>query len=134
MFLANKHSKKFSDLDANKEVQITFQDSSNQDWVSISGTATTTSNSDPRIKELWSNGTKAWFGDLGDGKHDGSADDPRMTLIEVKAKYITYWMHQVGALGFMKEVGVAAVTGQVANTGATRELKEAAIEQARKME
>ena len=57
-----------------------------------------------------------------------------MTLIEVKAKYITYWIHQVGALGFMKEVGVAAVTGQVANTGATRELKEAAIEKARTME
>ena len=76
---------------------------------------------------------KAWFGDLGDGKHDGTADDPRMALIEVKAKYITYWMHTVGALGFMKEVGVAAMTGKVANTGATRELKEAAIEQARKM-
>ncbi|KAF2661511.1 hypothetical protein K491DRAFT_586863 [Lophiostoma macrostomum CBS 122681] len=132
LFLGNLHSKKFSDLESNKEVQVTFQDSKTQDWVSVSGEAVTTSNSDPRIKELWSNGVKAWFGDLGDGKHDGSADDPRMALIEVKAKYITYWLHQVGALGFMKEVGVAAVTGQVANTGATRELKEAAIEQARK--
>ncbi|KAF2871060.1 hypothetical protein BDV95DRAFT_494971 [Massariosphaeria phaeospora] len=133
LFLANNHSKKFSDLSDNKEVQITFQDSSNQDWASISGTAVTTSNSDPRIKELWSNGTKAWFGDLGDGKHDGSADDPRMTLIEVKAKYISYWLHQVGALGFMKEVGVAAVSGKVADTGVLRELQGADLEQARKM-
>jgi general stress protein 26 len=133
LFLANKHSQKFSDLDSNKEVQITFQDSSNQDWVSVSGTATTVSNSDPRIKELWSNSVKAWFGDLGDGKHDGSADDPRVSLIEVKAKYITYWLHQVGALGFVKEVGVAAVTGKVADTGVLRELKENDLEQARKL-
>lgn len=131
-FLANKHSQKFSDLSENKEVQITFQDSSKQDWASISGKATTISNSDPRIKELWSQGTKAWFGDLGDGKHDGTADDPRMTLIEVKANYIVYWLHQVGALGFAKEVAGAALTGKVANTGVQRELKGADIEQARK--
>lgn len=132
LFLANGHSKKFSDLKDKSEVQITFQDSKNQDWASVSGTAVTKSNSDPRIKDLWSQGVKAWFGDLGDGKHDGSADDPRMTLIEVKAKYISYWLHQVGALGFMKEVGVAAVTGKVADTGVLRELKENEIEEARR--
>ncbi|ORY04769.1 hypothetical protein BCR34DRAFT_491276 [Clohesyomyces aquaticus] len=132
LFLANVHSQKFADLSNNPSVQITFQDSSNMDWASITGTCTTTSNSDPRIKELWSNGTKAWFGDLGDGKHDGSASDPRMTLIEVKAKYVVYWKHTVGALGFAKEVGMAALTGKVANTGVTRELKEQDLESARK--
>jgi len=131
LFLANLHSNKFNDIKENPVVQITFQDSKTQDWVSIAGKVTTSSNSDPRIKELWSNGVKAWFGDLGDGKHDGSADDPRMALIEVKTNYISYWLHQVGALGFMKEVGVAAVTGKVANTGVQRELKEADIEEAR---
>lgn len=131
LFLANAHSRKFEDLEHSKTVQITFQDSSNQDWASISGTATTTSNSDPRIKELWNNGVKAWFGDLGDGKHDGSADDPRMTLIEVKPNYVVYWLHTVGALGFMKEVGVAALTGKVADTGVMRELVGSDIEKAR---
>ncbi|KAH7110109.1 hypothetical protein B0J11DRAFT_554595 [Dendryphion nanum] len=134
LFLANKDSQKFSDLSSNKEVQITFQDSKTQDWVSVTGTATTTSNSDPRIKDVWSNGTKAWFGDLGDGKHDGGPNDPRVTLIEIKAKYVTYWIHQVGALGFAKEVIGAAVTGGVANTGATRELKEAELEKARQLQ
>jgi len=134
LFLANLHSKKFSDLDQNKEVQITFQDSKTQDWISISGTAVTTSNSDPRIKELHSKGVKAWFGDLGDGKHDGSPDDPRMSLIEVKSKYIVYWLHQVGTLGFMKEVGVSAVTGRVADTGVLREFDEHDIEKARQLE
>ena len=133
LYLANKHSNKFSDLEDNKEVQITFQDSSTQDWVSVSGTATTATNSDSRIKELYNPAIKAWFGDLGDGVHNGTYEDPRMSLIEVKSKYISYWKHQVGTLGFMKEVGVAAVTGKVADTGVSRELNEQEIEKARSM-
>jgi general stress protein 26 len=121
LYLANKHSRKFSDLEKNKEVQITFQDSKTQDWISITGTATTTSNDDPRIKELYSTGVSAWFGDLKDGVHDGTWKDPRMSLIEVQSKYIVYWKKETSALGFMKEVGAAALTGGVAQTGVQRE-------------
>jgi hypothetical protein len=85
LFLSNNHSQKFKDIEAAKEVNVSFQDTKTQDWISVSGTATT-SNSDPRIKEIWSRGAAAWFGDLGDGVHDGSATDPRMSLIEVKSK------------------------------------------------
>ena len=67
LFLSNNHSSKFTDLARDPTAQVTFQNSSSQDWVSISGTATTTSNSDPRIKQLYSKGMSAWFGDLGDG-------------------------------------------------------------------
>ena len=133
LYLANAHSNKFADLEKNKEVQITFQDSKTQDWVTIAGTAVTTSNDDPRIKELYSPTIKAWFGDLGDGVHTGTAEDPRMSLIEVKSKYICYWKHTVGMLGFMKEVGVASLTGQVADTGVQRQLLEQDIEKARSM-
>ncbi|KAF2000349.1 hypothetical protein P154DRAFT_435070 [Amniculicola lignicola CBS 123094] len=134
LFLANAHSRKFSDLKEAPECQVTFQDTKTQDWISVSGTCVTSSNSDPRIKDLWSRGAAAWFGDLGDGKHDGSASDPRMSLIEVKAKYVVYWLHQVGALGFVKEVGMAAVKGEVANTGVLRELGEKELEMARQMD
>lgn len=134
LFLANAHSTKFKDLESHKEVQITFQDSKTQDWISVSGTATTTSNSDPRIKDVWSQGTRAWFGDLGDGKHTGGPEDPRMTLIEVKSSYITYYKTEVGMLGFAKEVVGAAVTGGVANTGKLRELGGGDIERARSMQ
>lgn len=122
LFLANHDSQKFQDLNSSSTCQITFQNSSSQDWVSVSGDAVIASNTDARIKELYNKGTSAWFGDLGDGKHDGGPDDPRMALIEVKAKYIVYWKATVGTLGFIKEVGQAALTGQVANTGVTREL------------
>ena len=131
-FLGNAHSQKFQDIDADKTVAVTFQDSSSQNWVSVSGTAVTASNSDPRIKELYSKGTSAWFGDLGDGTHNGTADDPRMALIEVKANYISYWKSTVGTLGFMKEVGVATATGQVADTGLLREFEQGDLEEMRK--
>lgn len=85
LFLTNKNSQKFKELHEVPEVNIAIQ-SSSQDWVSITGTATTVDNSDPRIKEVWNRGAAAWFGDIGDGVHDGSASDPRMSLIEVKAK------------------------------------------------
>lgn len=87
LFLANAHSQKFDDLEKGpSEANISFVNSSNQDWVSITGEAVTTSNSDPRIKEVWSKGAAAWFGDLKDGVHTGGPEDPRMKLIEIKAK------------------------------------------------
>lgn len=132
LFLANKHSNKFTDLANNKQAQVTFQNSSSQDWVSITGVCATSSNDDPRIKELYSKGTAAWFGDLGDGTHNGTAEDPRMALIEVKAKYISYWKSTVSSLGFVKEVAQASFTGQVANTGVQRQFVQEDIEAMRK--
>lgn len=55
-----------------------------------------------------------------------------MSLIEVKAKYISYWKATVGTLGFMKEVTQATLTGQVANTGKQRQLVEEDIAAMRK--
>jgi hypothetical protein len=161
LFLANAHSQKFNDLENGPpEAAITFVNSSNQDWVSITGECVTSDNSDPRIKEIWSKGTKAWFGDLGDGVHTGGPEDPRMKLIEIRAKCeflffffwtpsrvingfhlltywnflldISYWKHEVGALGFMKEIAGANLTGGVAVTGSLREIKGEELEQARK--
>ncbi|KAF2227272.1 hypothetical protein BDZ85DRAFT_254022 [Elsinoe ampelina] len=132
LFLANRNSSKFKDLDHDKTVQLTFQDSSSQNWASVTGKATTTSNSDPRIKELNNPFASAWFGDLGDGVHTGKTEDPRMSLIEVKADYITYWISTSTKLGFLKEIAEANLTGKVATTGLTRELKGSEIEQARK--
>ena len=98
----------------------------------MTGTVETASNDDPRIKELYSKGTAAWFGDLGDGIHNGKPEDPRMAVIEVKTKYISYWKSTVTSLGFLKEVAQASLTGQVADTGVTRQLVQEDIEEMRK--
>lgn len=134
LFLANKNSNKFSDLEQNKEVQISFQDIKTQDWISISGKAITTDNSDPRIKDVWSRGASAWFGDLGDGVHTGGPEDPRMTLIEIKSSYVSYYIAEVGMLGYAKEVIGANITGGVANTGKLRELSSQDLENARSIQ
>jgi general stress protein 26 len=130
-FLADKNSTKFEDLKNSKEVQITFQDSKTQNWISVSGEASVTENDDPRIEKYWSKGTSVWFGNLGDGQHDGGPKDPRITLIEVKSRYIAYWKKTVSSAGFAKEIGVAAATGRIADTGVTRELTKDDIATAR---
>ena len=132
LYLANKHSQKFKDLEANKEVNVSFQNSTGQGWVSITGEATSTSNDDPRIKELYTPTISAWFGDLGDGVHDGTDKDPRMAIIAIKSKHINYWKNTSTGLGFMKEVGQAAFQGKVAQTGVQRQLTEADIQKERK--
>ncbi|KAI4248971.1 MAG: hypothetical protein L6R42_009128 [Xanthoria sp. 1 TBL-2021] len=131
LFLANKDSEKFSDLKNDKTAQVTFQNSSDMSWVSVSGEAVTTSNDDPRIKQVYSKGVNAWFGDLGDGVHTGMPEDPRMTLIEVKANYITYWKSTSTFPGFIKEVAHASMTGQIADTGINRRLTDEDIQNAR---
>jgi len=55
-----------------------------------------------------------------------------MALIEVKAKYISYWKSTVTSLGFMKEVAQASFTGQVANTGVQRQFVQEDIQEMRK--
>ncbi|KAI4254277.1 MAG: hypothetical protein LQ352_003193 [Teloschistes flavicans] len=134
LYLANIHSQKFQDMEKDKTVQVTFQNSTSQDWVSISGTAVTTDNADPRIKQVYSKGVNAWFGDLGDGVHTGMPEDPRMALIEVKAEYITFWKSTSSLPGFIKEVAQASMTGQVADTGVNRQLFDKDIQAARESE
>lgn len=86
LFLANANSQKFTDIETNKITNLYFHDSSTQDWISVTGETVTSDNSDPRIKEVYNKYVSAWFGDLGDGKHTGGPEDPRMKLIEVQPK------------------------------------------------
>ena len=95
LFLANAHSQKFEDIEKNKVISIAFHDKLNQDWISVTGEMAASSADDPRIKEIYSKSVKVWFGDLGDGVHDGSATDPRMKLIEVKSKCMSNFISKL---------------------------------------
>ena len=132
LFLANINSQKFRDLESSPSVSFTIQDSTSQNWVSVTGSAVTTSNSDERIKELYNPSIKAWFGDLGDGVHTGEPEDPRMALIEVKSSYVVYWKSVVDEKGFEEEVGKASEKGKVAQNGILREIKAEVLEGERK--
>jgi general stress protein 26 len=94
----------------------------------MSGTATTTANDDPRIKDVWTRMASIWFSDLGDGVHTGKPDDPRMALIEFTPGHAIVYQKTVSALGFAKEAAVAVAKGEVAETGVLRELSGSQLE------
>ncbi|GAB7365838.1 hypothetical protein MBLNU230_g7170t1 [Neophaeotheca triangularis] len=131
LFLANAHSKKFNDLQTSKDINLTFQDSKTQAWISVTGQGEVVGNDDSRLKAVYSKPVSAWFGDLKDGMHTGGPEDPRMKLIIVKSQYISYWQSQVGKAGFAKEIGEALFKGEVAQTGVLRQMTDDEIKQAR---
>lgn len=61
--------------------------------------------------EIFNPMVSAWFGDLGDGVHDGTATDPRVELIVVEPTEIRYWKKTQTNLGQLANVVVSAATG-----------------------
>ncbi|QRV79665.1 pyridoxamine 5'-phosphate oxidase family protein [Ceratobasidium sp. AG-Ba] len=118
-FIANNHSYKTDEIEANSQVNVSFFDAGSNNWVSVTGTATLSQDRE-KIKKLWSPLTKAWFGDLGDGVHKGDENDPRVELIDVAPTEIRYWYSKQTKVSAAVEVVASAVTGKVATPGELR--------------
>ncbi|KAG9773550.1 Protein bli-3 [Exophiala dermatitidis] len=127
IFHTNTHSGKTSDLESDSHVNVSFLNSSGS-WASISGTATV---SDDRslVKKYYTPSLKTWVGDLGDGVHDGSENDPRIGIIKVKTITATYAVSKGTSLGRAVEMVKGAVTGEVANVNDLREISQEEIQQ-----
>lgn len=67
---------------------------------------------------------KAWLGDLGDGVHDGSENDPRIGVIRVKTVSSTYSLVAKNILSRVADVATSAVTGKPASPNSLREITE----------
>jgi general stress protein 26 len=76
LFHTNTESGKTDDLKEHKSVNIGFINSSGE-WASISGHASIETDREV-VRKHYSPALKAWIGDLGDGKHDGGPEDPRI--------------------------------------------------------
>jgi general stress protein 26 len=96
------------------------------DWASISGTASIITDRS-MVTKYYSPALKAWLGDLGDGKHDGSENDPRIGVIKVQARTITYALSTGTMVGRAVEMVKGAVTGEAAQVNKLRELSEEEI-------
>lgn len=68
------------------------------------------------------------MGDLGDGTHDGSENDPRIGVIRVKMTTATYSISDKTFIGFATEVAKGTITGQPANVNKLREISESEIQ------
>ncbi|KAI1194497.1 pyridoxamine 5'-phosphate oxidase [Nemania serpens] len=122
LFFTNTESHKTDELKSDPHVNIAFLDSSGQ-WASISGTASIETDRG-LIKKYYSPTLRAWMGDLGDGKHDGSENDPRIGIIRVKMVTATYAITDRTILGRLAEVAKGMVTGEQANVNKIREITE----------
>lgn len=69
------------------------------------------------------------MGDLGDGKHDGGPDDPRIGIIRVKASTAQYAVSNGTQVGGLVELAKGVVTGSSPNVNKLRHLSEAEIQQ-----
>jgi len=79
------------------------------------------------VNKYWSAGTGAWFGDLKDGVHKGDSTDPRVSVIQVVPEEIRYWYPTKGKVLRAVEIGVDALTGQVASPGELRTITPAEV-------
>jgi len=87
IFHTNTESGKTDDLEANPEINLAFLNNSGE-WASISGKASVETDRE-KVRKYYSPALKAWIGDLGDGKHDGGPEDPRIGVIKVNARLLS---------------------------------------------
>lgn len=92
----------------------------------MSGEATIITDRDV-VKKHYFPALKGWVGDLGDGKHDGGVDDPRIGIIKVVAKTATYATQSKTLVGRSLEIAKGAITGEVPKVTNLRELSEAEL-------
>lgn len=101
---------------------------SSGEWASISGTAKIETSRE-LVKKYYSSALKAWIGDLGDGKHDGGPEDPRIVLIRVSANTAQYAVSKKTSIGAFVEVSKSAATGEPPSVNKLRQLSEQEIQQ-----
>jgi len=119
-FVTEKTSPKVREIAAEPRVNLAYYKDRTREWVSVSGEAVITDDR-AKIRELWAPDWKAWFGDEG-GAKDGSADDPRMVLIGVRAVTAQYMTVNKPQPLVLFEVVKGLVTGKAPNVGEVKEV------------
>ncbi|KAF6795354.1 protein bli-3 [Colletotrichum sojae] len=129
LFHTNTESHKTDEIDSDPHINIAFYNSSG-DWASISGLSSVITDR-ALVKKHYSSALKAWLGDLGDGKHDGSENDPRIGVIRVKTVSATYAISNSNIIGRVAQVAEGIVTGSPAQVNKLREISSQEVEQYR---
>ena len=127
IFHANTESGKTDDLQSDPDINLAFLASDGQ-WASISGKASIETDRE-KVRKYYSPALKAWIGDLGDGKHDGGPEDPRVCVIKVKAVTVQYAVSLRTAIGGFTEFAKGVVTGEAPQVNKLRHLEESELEQ-----
>lgn len=127
LFHTNTESHKTDEVQEDNHVNVSFLNASGE-WASISGNASVQTDRE-LVKKHYNPILKTWLGDLGDGKHDGSENDPRIGVIRVRTQTATYAIVAKNLFARAYEVGKGAVTGQPAAVNKLREVSESEVSQ-----
>ncbi len=122
VFQTNTESGKTDDIASDPDANMSFLNSKG-DWASISGHVSIHTDRET-VKKYYSAQLRAWVGDLGDGTHDGSVDDPRIGVIKLVPDTATYALADMGVLRQTVEVAKSTVTGSAASVNRLRHISE----------
>ena len=80
-FVTMEGSGKLRDIEHDPHVNVSYYKDRTREWISVAGIAAVSRDRE-KIRELYAEDWRAWFGSEGDPRH-GTPDDPRMVLIGV---------------------------------------------------
>ena len=120
-FMTNAESEKFEELAIDPHVNVAYCRDRTREWVSVSGHAILSKDRD-LIDSLYKPDWKAWLGDEGDGKRDGSPHDPRIALILVEAESVVYSKNNRSMPLALFQVVKGMVTGEPPKVADLREI------------
>ena len=124
-FVTDVETHKLDDLAVDPHVCCSYYNNRSREWVSVSGIARVSKNR-ARIRQLYKEDWKAWFGDQG-GDRDGGPNDPRLALILVEAELATYMKVNKPKPIVLFQVLKGMVTGSRVDIGEVREITGAEL-------
>lgn len=119
-FVTDADTDKLDELKLDPHVNCAYYNNKSREWVSVSGIATISKNR-AKIRQLYQEDWKAYFGDEG-GDRDGGPNDPRLTLILIEAESAVYMKVNKPRPVVLFEVLKARITGNRVDIGEVREI------------
>jgi len=110
-FLTDARRHKDDEIAANPNINLSFADSGDMKFVSVSGTAAV-SNDRAKIKELFNTPAKAWW---------DSAEDPNIRVLKFTPEEAEYWDSPGTVISYVK-MAAAAVTNTRPDLGTNRKV------------
>jgi general stress protein 26 len=112
-FFTSSNSHKASEIERIPNVNVSFIDSRQQHYVSVSGVAELVHDK-AKIKELWKPVLKAWFPD--------GPEQPDVALLKVKIKKAEYWDGPSSTIAQAVSFVSAILTGKQVELGENKKL------------
>ena len=110
-FLTDVRRHKDDEIEANSQINLSFADSGDMKFVSVSGSAAV-SNDRAKIKELFSTPAKAWW---------DNAEDPNIRVLKFTPDEAEYWDSPGTVISYVK-MAAAALSGTRPDLGTNRKV------------